>query len=643
MPDVEVGDVRAGTNGISRRRFIGYLIAAPTLVAAADLRTAPTARASVPTAQPVDFYDLTDLLTDAANLTASLITVTINSDGTASFALPRAEVGQGIATAIAMVIADELELPLDKVNITLSAARPELEFNQLTGGSNSVHSLYDQVRVASAIARGQWHRRRPSNSRRLCPSWRSKMAWSRPRRNVALVRLARRPGGGLAHAGGTRAAEARFATDAGRHPAAANRRRADRDRHEAVRDGSRRGTRASDDGLPSADDQRECAGRPERDAGQGDGWSHRRRDHPAHSVRPRRCGGSRHHVRAVHRRGSRAPGPMGTRSRGRQVRCRRPPGSDQRRTTDDAWVGTDARSALHVFLPSRGSVGDQLRRCRRPSWQRRDLVGDEVADLLPGDGGPDPGTARIGRDGTRDPRRRFVRAPPVRGRGVRGGGDLEGDWEASQADVAPDGTTFARDACTRCPPRGSGSPIWEQRDDVRPAPYECRDGLHARAGRDPERNARRPSRGRLSRLFPECVHFHGQRPLQLRDGYTAAQRGLPPTGKRVQHIERAQHLQPGGDRGQGADGRPGGQRDAAGSVPVPPVVRARRSNAGGAGGAGEFGVAASMAAVANAYARATGTMPTSFPINHNQPLGFTPLPTVPPIPESPTDGLQEAF
>ena len=61
------------------------------------------------------------------------------------------------------------------------------------------------------------------------------------------------------------------------------------------------------------------------------------------------------------------------------------------------------------------------------------------------------------------------------------------------------------------------------------------------------------------------------------------------------------------------------------------------------GGAGEFGVAASMAAVANAYARATGTMPTSFPINHNLPLGFTPLPTVPPIPQSPTDGLQEEF
>ena len=155
MPEVGVGERRAATNEISRRRFIGYLIAAPTLVAAADLRAAPAADASVPTVQPVDFYDLTDLLSDAANLTASLITVTINPDGTATFALPRAEVGQGITTAVAMMIADELELPLDKVNITLSEARPELEFNQLTGGSNSMHVLYDQVRVAAAIARGQ--------------------------------------------------------------------------------------------------------------------------------------------------------------------------------------------------------------------------------------------------------------------------------------------------------------------------------------------------------------------------------------------------------------------------------------------------------------------------------------------------------
>jgi isoquinoline 1-oxidoreductase beta subunit len=62
------------------------------------------------------------------------------------------------------------------------------------------------------------------------------------------------------------------------------------------------------------------------------------------------------------------------------------------------------------------------------------------------------------------------------------------------------------------------------------------------------------------------------------------------------------------------------------------------------GGAGEFAVAPSMAATACAYARATGTLPTSFPVNHDRAdLGFTPSPTSPPIPQSPTDGLSKAF
>ena len=142
------------SGGISRRRFIGYLIAAPTLIAAAELGTQP-AQAAIPTVQPVDFYDLSDLLTDAALPTSNLITVQVNPDGTVSFALHRAEVGQGITTAVAMTIADEMDLAIEHVNITLADARPELLFNQLTGGSNSMHAIYTPVRVAAALARQQ--------------------------------------------------------------------------------------------------------------------------------------------------------------------------------------------------------------------------------------------------------------------------------------------------------------------------------------------------------------------------------------------------------------------------------------------------------------------------------------------------------
>jgi isoquinoline 1-oxidoreductase beta subunit len=147
-------DSATGATGVSRRRFMGYLIAAPTLVAGAQVFVGP-ASAAIPTHQTVDDYDLTDLLTDATMPTSHLITVEVNPDGTVSFALPRAEVGQGITTAVAMVIADEMDLPLHRVKITLADARPELVWNQLTGGSNSMHSIYTPVRVAAAIARGE--------------------------------------------------------------------------------------------------------------------------------------------------------------------------------------------------------------------------------------------------------------------------------------------------------------------------------------------------------------------------------------------------------------------------------------------------------------------------------------------------------
>jgi isoquinoline 1-oxidoreductase subunit beta len=143
------------TDLISRRRFMGYVLAGPVLIAAADLRAPAPASASVPTVQPVDAYDLNDLLTDAAMATSSLLTVTVNPDGTVAFSLPRAEVGQGITTAAAMVIADELGVALDRVNVTLADARPELAFNQFTGSSNSMLALYPQLRVAAAVARGQ--------------------------------------------------------------------------------------------------------------------------------------------------------------------------------------------------------------------------------------------------------------------------------------------------------------------------------------------------------------------------------------------------------------------------------------------------------------------------------------------------------
>ncbi|MET7903250.1 molybdopterin cofactor-binding domain-containing protein [Streptomyces sp. NPDC005336] len=139
---------------LGRRAFIGYVLGGATLAVAADLRLGTPAYAVVPSApQTPELYDLEDLQTDAARPTSALIKIVLNEDGTASFELPRMEVGQGITTSTAMIIAEELDLPVDKVHVTLAPARPELVFNQLTGGSNTTVSTFTPVRVAAAIAR----------------------------------------------------------------------------------------------------------------------------------------------------------------------------------------------------------------------------------------------------------------------------------------------------------------------------------------------------------------------------------------------------------------------------------------------------------------------------------------------------------
>src|SRR3954452_13569616 len=148
--------------GLSRRRFLAYAIAAPTVVAAARWADAAGPAGGGTDPQPLpsapgaaDVYDLNDMLTDSTRPTANMITVTMNKDGSASFELPRVETGQGITTSTAMIIAEELGLPVGKVHVTLADARPELMWNQFTAGSNTTISTYLPIRSAAAAAKQQ--------------------------------------------------------------------------------------------------------------------------------------------------------------------------------------------------------------------------------------------------------------------------------------------------------------------------------------------------------------------------------------------------------------------------------------------------------------------------------------------------------
>ena len=87
----------------------------------------------------------------AAELDVSLY-IKISSDNEVHLVLPNIEMGQGIHTAQAMVIAEELEVNLD--NVIVSDAPPLPAYGKLrTGGSISINKNFDKLIKIGATAR----------------------------------------------------------------------------------------------------------------------------------------------------------------------------------------------------------------------------------------------------------------------------------------------------------------------------------------------------------------------------------------------------------------------------------------------------------------------------------------------------------
>ncbi|MGF6228227.1 isoquinoline 1-oxidoreductase beta subunit [Inquilinus ginsengisoli] len=84
--------------------------------------------------------------------------IRIDPQGLVTLVMPSAEMGQGIYTAEAMLLAEELEVGLDQVRIEHSPPSDALYGNpligaQLTGGSTSVRGFWTPLREAGAVAR----------------------------------------------------------------------------------------------------------------------------------------------------------------------------------------------------------------------------------------------------------------------------------------------------------------------------------------------------------------------------------------------------------------------------------------------------------------------------------------------------------
>ncbi|MFD8818167.1 molybdopterin cofactor-binding domain-containing protein [Streptomyces sp. NPDC059627] len=120
-----------------------YTVAAATLTVAAPLGC-DTPRAAGATAP-------SDVLVTGTD--DEMLVLEVTADNEVVVRLPRVEVGQGITTAVAMMIAEELDARLADVRIPLADARGK--GNQYTGGSSSVSSLYGPARQLAATARAR--------------------------------------------------------------------------------------------------------------------------------------------------------------------------------------------------------------------------------------------------------------------------------------------------------------------------------------------------------------------------------------------------------------------------------------------------------------------------------------------------------
>lgn len=79
--------------------------------------------------------------------------VKIAADGTVTVRIPVPEIGQGVRTSLAMLVAEELETPWEEVRVEQADAASDLGPHPFAGGSYSVRAYWRPLREAGATAR----------------------------------------------------------------------------------------------------------------------------------------------------------------------------------------------------------------------------------------------------------------------------------------------------------------------------------------------------------------------------------------------------------------------------------------------------------------------------------------------------------
>jgi len=134
---------------------VALTVGADTLAAKSSAATSRSRSAGLLPGVPelADELDLTDLLLMSGDPYYYDYLIRITPENRVRFELPRMEVGQGIITAAVMIVAEELDVPVDMIDPSLSPAEIRRSTGQITGGSHSITSLWDPLRKVAAALR----------------------------------------------------------------------------------------------------------------------------------------------------------------------------------------------------------------------------------------------------------------------------------------------------------------------------------------------------------------------------------------------------------------------------------------------------------------------------------------------------------
>ena len=122
----------------------------------ADIGIIP--EANIASLTPVVEQELLAIPTTEVDDVERKVTIRIDGTGAITLVMPQVEMGQGVCTAIAMILAEELDADFAQVSLEHAPPNDKLYGNplfgiQVTGNSNSIRSFWKPLRDAGATAR----------------------------------------------------------------------------------------------------------------------------------------------------------------------------------------------------------------------------------------------------------------------------------------------------------------------------------------------------------------------------------------------------------------------------------------------------------------------------------------------------------